>query len=492
VSLLGIDLGTSGIRVAAFDEDGDELASVSRPRALTRPAPGRVETDAEACLTDVIDLVRHVLSAAAVEADPVDGLSFSVQGEAVVPVDRHGRALAPAPVSMDRRGVEMVERIAGTLGRDHVQDVTGQPVHPMFSLYKIAAEGAAWGMPSVFGLRCLGDFVATRLGAEPVMDTTMAARTGAFDVDRGSWSAELLDAAGIGVQLMPRVVLPGTVIGAVSEDIAATTGLRTGVPIIVGSHDQAASYWGAGGRPGQASVYAFGSSDCLTVGSSARPPLLGGTGLATYPVADDVWLTLAGTAAGGWALEWFTDLVGAGSPAERDAILAAASDKPADVVVLPYLAGSGTLDNDTSATGAVVGLTLGTTRDELARGFLEAAGYELRKIVAALGQRGLTTGDVLAVGSGAESPKSLAIRAAAAGRPMSAVSAAASLRGAAMQAAVGLGIHPSLSTVPAPKRAHTAVPDPSTTLWFDAQGARYADLYRALIPLHPTIAKENR
>lgn len=480
MSLLAVDLGTSGTRVAAFTTDGRLLAQAARPTTLSRPAPGIVETDAEQCLADVVSLLSQVSAAEAVATDRPDAISFSVQGEAVVPVDADGRALAPAPVSMDRRGGGAVARVVGGVGAD-LQDLTGQPVHPMFSVYKIAAGGPGWHGHDVAGYRCLGDFVAARLGARAAIDTTMAARTGALDVAARRWSSEVLDAVGIAEASLAEVVEPGTVVGALDAAAGTATGLPAGLPVVVGSHDQASSYWGGGGRPGVAAVFAFGSSDCLTVGTPQRPPRLAGTGLATYPVRDG-WLTLAGTAAGGWALDWFSRIAGCTTDAERDALLGAATRTPGDELVLPYLVGSGTLDNDPSATGAVIGLRLTTTREDLARAFLEAAGYELRKIADALEERGVTVGEVWAVGTGAGA-SSLGLRADAAGRALLVGREGGSLRGAAMQAAVGVGIHPSFADVPPPVLARTASPSPEHAIHYATQASTYRALHGALARL---------
>jgi xylulokinase len=470
VSLLGIDLGTSGVRALVVSEGGAELATATRPLSLRRSAPDRVEVDAEVVLAAAIATVREACGHPAVAADPVAALSFAVQGEAVVPVDAEGRALAPAPVSMDRRGAAVAARVAAQLGEVEVHRITGQPLHPMFPVHKIPE----WTDLPVHQYRCLGDFVAARLGAAPALDTTMAARTGGYDVERGRWSEALFAAAGVPGRF-PEVVPPGTVIGAVAEPQA---GLAAGTPIVVGSHDQAASFWGAGGRAGEVAVFSTGSSDCLTVGSPDRPALAG-TGFASYPAGEPGWLTLAGTAAGGWALDWLSTLLGA----DRDALLAGYATDPTEVLVLPYLAGSGTLDNDPTARGGGVGLSLATGRAELVRAFLESAGFELAKVLAALDRRGVAVGGIRVVGGGSADHGVLALRADAAGVPLAAVPGHSAARGAALQAGVGTGSYPSLAAAPVPPAGPPAVPDPAHAAHYARARSRYRGLYLALSQL---------
>jgi hypothetical protein len=146
------------------------------------------------------------------------------------------------------------------------------------------------------------------------------------------------------------------------------------------------------------------------------------------------------------------------------------------------------IDNEPLARGAVLGLTLETTRDQLTRALLEAAGNELAKITAALGERGLPAGEILGVGTGAGASRSVEIRAAAAGTPITSVPGPASARGAAFQAGVGIGAFTSLHDVPVPPRSPAIVPDPVHEPRYSAQRRRYRELAPALTPFSRGLA----
>lgn len=444
MSLIGVDLGTSGVRVAAFDESGIELVSSTAGLTLHRSG-SQVELRTE----DVLNAVDHCL-AEVVSQVPASAISFSTQGEAFVCLAEP----ESVPVSLDRRG-EVV-------GLEGFQEITGQPVHPMFSIFKMLT------MPGP-GFETLDSYVARHLGVEsPVTDYSMAARTGCWDVNRRSWQADWVRGWDL-----PEVVAPGTVIGKT----------RQNVPLVAGAHDQAAAYLGAGGKVGCASAFSLGTSDCLTVGTKSRPKLQLPTGAATYPLADDLWITLAGTAAGGWSLQWLAGLV----HSSVSELVETGGDEPSGLLVLPYLAGSGTLDNDPGATGVVVGLTLATTARQLGQGFLEATGYELAKIKDALDH--LEPGAVRAVGAGSLDRNSLQVRSNAAGVSLDAVDSMASARGAAFLAGVGLGIYPSLHDLPSVD-ADTSV-HPRNQTWYAQQRQHYADLYQTTRSLVPTF-KQNK
>ena len=484
MSTVGLDLGTSGVRAVAFDETGRQLAEAVTRTELQRPRPGWVVVDAESVLQMAENLIKSVSATCAGLGDPVRAIAYSSQGEAVVPVDRHGRALTDAPVGMDGRGSAAARAMAERLGGQRVQEITGQPLHPMFSLYKLVVGDSPWRSPAAAAYRTLGDFVLSRWGATPATDWTLAARTGMFDVGTTSWSDTVLGAAADEAPWLADVtfsdpVVPGTVLGPVSAAAAERLGVAATTMLVAGLHDQAASFVGAGGSSGLISTFALGSSDCLTVETVERPAGISGTGFATYPWRPGRWITLAGTAAGGWALEWFATLTGFGDPAE---LLRDLAPEPPDAVVLPYLAGSGTLDNDPAARGAIAGLTLALTRAQLTRAFVEAAGYELAAIVDAFGAAGVEIGQLRAVGTGARDPAAVRIRVEAAGLPLTPTYGNASARGAALLAAVAISSL-DVADLPSIDLGLTLGPTPTTTDWYAQQRRTYRDLYHALRPL---------
>jgi xylulokinase len=488
VSTVGVDLGTSGVRAVAYDDAGQQIAAAAQKTSLKRPMEGWVVFDAEAVLQSAESLVAAVAVAAASQGDQVRAIAFSSQGEAIVPVDRHGRAQSLAPVGMDARGESAAKAMAERLGGERVQQITGQPLNRMFSVYKIAAGDASWRPPVASAYRALTDFVATRWGATPAIDWTLAARTGLFDVDAAAWSAEMIAAATVDAPWLAEVpfsecVPSGTTIGIVSSEAAELLGVRSGTALVAGAHDQAASFIGAGGRVGSVSTFALGSSDCLTVETTQRPAGIAGTGFATYPWRPARWLTLAGTAAGGWTLNWYADLTGI---TNVDALLSESSTEPPPIIVLPYLAGAGTLDNDPTGRGAVIGLTLDLSRPQLTRAFLEAAGYELGSIVDALTAADVLVGQVRAVGAGATNPITLGIRASAAGVPLTPAHGNASARGAALLAGAAIGLF-DIDDLPSITLGATAHPDPNTVDWYVQQREAYRDLYRVLKPFNQRL-----
>ncbi len=436
MSYLGIDIGTSGVRCVAVNSDGHSIAEAETGVALQIQDGDVAEVEASSVWHAVTDVLRAVGTSPGVRRDPAEAISFSVQGEAMVPIDGSGRPLAGVPVSFDMRASATTAQLADHIGSDRLQQITGQPVHPMFSIGKMMVVHQRLDGSRIRGWRCLGDFVAERLGGEAAMDTTVAARTMAFDVDHRHWSDEILAAAGISEELLPSVVDATEQVGQMSSRTADALGLRSRPVLVAGAHDQACAYWGAGcADPGEV-VVSLGSSEAVTTASAVRVEATHKSGIATYP-AGATWLMLAGVPVGGLALEWLRRL-GDDKQLPYEELLRGATSGPSDLLVFPYMAGGATIDNDPEARGSIIGLTLNTGKADIARGLLEASGYEIRRVVDWLVANDVAhTGTLRAVGGGARHEGALQVRADSSGLAIQYVVRHAAVRGAALLAAAG-------------------------------------------------------
>jgi xylulokinase len=483
-TVLGIDVGTSGCRVAAYDAELREAAAATARYQVSTPRPGQAEIDADEVWGAVAGCMREVN--AQLERSP-RALAIAPQGETVLPVGAGGEALAMAPISADARAAPETTAIAAAVGAQRLQVITGQPPHPMFSAGKIAWTRRVPGLwQRAVTFHCLGDFLALRLGVPPAIDYTMAARTMAFDCHQRAWSAEILDAAGIPEKVMPPAVPAGAELGRLPAGIAGSLGFTEPPVLVAGAHDQACALIGAGAtEPGQAAV-SLGTSECLTVSVDGWPGRLMGTGFPAYCLGEsDRWIVLAGIPSGGSTLDWLAGLVGAGSHGALDRTASLIPAEHAQVLALPHFAGSGTAENDPLSRGAFVGLSHTTTAGELVRAVLEASGFEVARSVAALTAAGIKPRALRISGGGATAASHVQIRATASGLPLGVVPGHATARGAAMIAGAATGFYPSLSEAGGRIRpSWWAQPDPSTQHWYSQQRRRYALLYPALRPVY--------
>lgn len=453
--IIAVDLGTTGVRVAAIADDFTVLTLVKRRIELLSPTPhGRL------CrLADVEDaVIGGIREIVARNTLPIDAISFASQGEVVFALEG-GEAPPYFAVTMDNTGLAASREWIAARGAESFHKITGQPCHPMYPVFRFRAGRNACAS-STGRIVTLDGYLRLRLGGSHSADLSLVARSGLFDVEQRDWSAELTEWAGLSAADLPEALPAASLAGKVDAEGERLTGLPQGTPIVVGSHDQASVFWGVGGEPGVRPAFSAGSSECLTQASHTRPHVPG-LFLPSYPVNDTTWLTLMGTPSGGWALEWLATF--AGYEDVSSLVNQACALASTEVLVYPYLAGGPALRNDPTATGEILGLNLGSRPPDVARAMLEASGFELFDAITRTASAFGHPSVIATAGTGAVGGASQ-IRANAAEVPLDLVGADATLRGTAIQAAVAIGKIPSLIPSPAPPEAERFTPLPNASL----------------------------
>jgi xylulokinase len=423
VSILGVEIGTTGCAAVIFGINGEVLARVVRDYPLHHPESGAMEVDAAQVMAQVHAAIAEAADIAG-EDDPVTVLCAAVQGETTVPVDAVGTPLAPALTTFDSRPTPQSEWVAREVGTERILQITGLPVHPMHSLAKIlwlkqrrpeltAQTHQYIGFDALF-LRSLGLPAYT--------DHSMAGRTMLLDIQLKAYASDLLDAGGLTSDQLPRLARAGTKVGTLPPSVARRLHLPTGVLVVLGGHDQACAALGCGAlEPGMA-MNAVGAVECLAVTLAA--PVTNRAMLdnhyACYPhVIPERYLTLAYNFTGGSLLRWYRDTFGMHEDEEAlesgmgfpDVLLAKASREPSPVLVLPHFTAAGTPWLDPRARGAIVGLTLTTPKAHIIKGLFDGLAYELRLNLDRLADAGITVRLLRVVGTGARTPAWLQLKA---------------------------------------------------------------------------------
>jgi xylulokinase len=499
MSLMGLDIGTTGCKAIVFDETGCILSQASREYPALTPAPNWAEQDAERVWSLAWDALQE-----AVAGSPAPGpkaLALSCQGEAVIPVDRTGRALRHAILGMDTRTGEenrwLVERFgAATLFRR-----TGMPVHTINTLPKLLwlqrHEPQVWHEASQFLL--YEDFFLRRLGGRAVLSHCLASRTQMYDWAAGSWAGDVLEGCGIDeARLASLAPADGGPVGTLRQDLAAELGLREEVLLAAGGHDQACAALGSGVAGAGLAMVSTGTAEVVEVAmqTPALRDALREGGISIYRhVVPGLYLAMTLNHSGGLLLRWFRDTCcqGQREQARRTGedpyslMLADAPQGPTSLMVLPHFAGSGTPTLDTSSKGAILGLTFATNRAALAKAILEGLTFELRINLDLLRQAGIAIHELHAVGGGARSPLWLQLKADICGVPLRVpqVTEAACL-GAALLAGVACGAYPDFqaAVAAAVRFSHDVGPEPASQTVYDTRFALYRELYPTLIDLH--------
>jgi xylulokinase len=410
---MGLDIGTSVCKAAVFDAKGRLQALARRTYALNVNPDGKAELDS----TDVIKACREsIAEAARGRAENIRALAISSQGEAFTPMDANGRALCPAMVSSDTRASCYVAMELPDLDHSGLYQITGHTPHPMFTLYKMLwlrdNRPAIW--QSAVKFLCFEDLLHREFGLDPAISWPLAGRTMMFDVRRHDWSVPILNFLGLTPDKLSRPLQSGSIVGALTDNIAASWGLPSGVLVVAGGHDQPCSALGAGAITPGSAMYATGTVDCIT--PAFTEPVFSAdlmrANLCTYDhAAPGLYATIAVNLTGGNALQWFHDEFGHSERANanaggRDAyelLLETAAASSSSLLALPYLASAGTPYFDTTTPGAILGLRLTTKRGDILRSLLEGLALEMRLNLEILAKAGVLVENLRAVGGGARS-----------------------------------------------------------------------------------------
>ena len=184
MSLLGLDVGTTGCKATVCNVDGKVIASAYREYPLFSPQPGWAELDSVRVWADIKDCLGQV--AQETKSDPITAIAVSCQGEATTPLDENGNILDRSPVSFDARTGDLVSWWEENVGREKIFQITGQPLAAPFTALKL--QWMKQNKPDVFKkvkkFLCYEDFVYHQLGLEPVTDYTIAGPTMFFNLKK--------------------------------------------------------------------------------------------------------------------------------------------------------------------------------------------------------------------------------------------------------------------------------------------------------------------
>ena len=492
MSLLGIDVGTTGCKAGTIDSQGKLLALAYREYEMLHPQPGWAEFDSQVVWGKIKEVVAEVASKVA--HDPVKALCVTSCGEAMAPVSADRRLLGNCLLGLDSRGGEYIETAEQMLGREKIHAINGNVPGVGYSAPKLA-----WlrdYQPELFQAadRFLlwGGLVGYLLGGAPVTDPTLANRTLLFDLRVKDWSPELLEAFNLPREKLPDIVDSGAVTGVVAREIAEELGLPAGARIVAGGHDQSCTALGVGvTRPGQA-TYSIGTFICITPVHQRLPDraLLDIGMNVEHHVLPDLFVSFLYNLSGGALLRWARDTLARSEKIELatqnqdvyDLLMAEMPDAPTNLLVLPHFAPCGPPSFETDTSGVILGLKLETSRGELVKGLLEGMTYYFKEGTDLIAQAGLAVDEYRATGGGSRSPAWLQISADILGQPIAQVEVSeCGVVGAAILAGVGIGEFSSA--------AETASQVVRVSRRYEPSPARYAayqermQLYKGLYPL---------
>ena len=422
-------MGGSGVKIAAFDSSGNEIAASYEEYSHVYPQPGWVEYDMEHQWRCLKRAIKRLSAMDAIKKDQPSSLGISVAAEAIVPVDKNGKAIYRSIASTDPRGSEQIKWWEERIGSERLYKITGQPLDGIYSLFRIL-----WfkhNKPEVFDkawkFLLWGDYLMMKLGVSPILEYTNAIRTMAFDYRKKTWSDEILSIAEISSDAFAPIQPPGTIVGYISSKVAKELGLRKDLLIVAGSTDSTSAAVGAGIAASEMACICTGSFEVFQVAHllpQTSEHLYDGFYTINNYVFPDLYLVKGANHAAGSLLRWYRDtLATEEKKIAKDQginvfslITNTMSKCPSSAMVLPHFNGRFSPERDIHAKGAIIGLKIGIKRNDIARAIIEGTCYELRQIVEGLDHEGLYFNELRCVGGGARSEEWMQIKADVLGR----------------------------------------------------------------------------
>jgi xylulokinase len=474
------------------------VATTSEPHALSYPQPGWAEQDPGEWTNALVATLSRIREATA--GREIVALSFGSQLDGLVAADADGKPLHPALVWSDRRAGAECEAAGERIEQDDLRALTGCNLDPGHVAPKIAwlarheaeihAAAASFVLP--------GSWVAWRASGTLAVDPSNASSMSLLDPRTREWADDACAAFGVDPETLAPVTAPDAVLGPILGWLQEATGLDAKTLVVLGAGDEMAATLGAGVVDPGTVCDVMGTAEpvCAVVSEPAHDP----TGVVElHPHADpETWLLENPGWLSGGAYRWFRDELGgpeAVAAAESgadvyellNALAECAPPGAGGVSWLPALAGAMAPEWNSHARACWFGMTASHGRAHLARALLEGNALALRDVIEAIGAAGHPPTEVVCVGGGAKGRLLCQLRANVTGLPVSRPDdVETTARGAAMLAAAGAGLHPSVSaagSAMAAPRSEPVQPDPELRACYDDLHARHRQLYAALRPL---------
>ncbi|USD67693.1 xylulokinase [Vibrio sp. SCSIO 43136] len=397
---IGIDLGTSGVKVVAISREGKVLASASEPLTVSRPKPLWSEQDPLDWWLATNGAIKTLQSQC--DFSQVKAIGFSGQMHGATLLDQNNEVLRPAILWNDGRCKAECDQLEAEVVDS--REITGNIMMPGFTAPKL--KWVANHEPDIFAkvnkVLLPKDYLRFLMTGEFVSEMSDASGTLWMDVGKRDWNDDLLNATGLTRSNMPTLVEGTEVTGYLSLEVALEWGMNQ-VPVVGGGGDNAAGAAGVGIiNPGQA-MLSLGTSGVyfsVNQGFIANPE----SALHSFCHAlPNTWHTMSVILSAASCLDWVQSLTGFDSVGDMLEQVEANANPDSSVTFLPYLSGERTPHNDPEAKGVFFGMTHSTTKYELVQAVLEGVGFAFADGLEALHGETQVSNEISLIGGGARS-----------------------------------------------------------------------------------------
>ena len=480
--LLGVDIGTSACKVTLFNLEGEVIVQSTKEYKIYYPGPDCVEQNPIEWWESVCAAIKKMTCESKVDSKQIAGVGIAGQSWSAIPVDKAGNVLHNTPIWMDTRSSDICTKTIQRVGFERIFEISGNSFEPTYSTPKILwfKENKPDIYYNTYKFLQSNSYIVYKLTGSMSQDISQGYGVHAFNIKTGSWEDDFCDELGIDREKLPEIFHCHQIVGEVTTEAAALTGLAKGTPVVAGGLDACCGTLGAGvidvGQTQEQGGQAGGMSICLNK-AIAHPKLI-----LSFHVIPDLWLLQGGTVGGG-ALKWFKQVTGIDSfklmDHEADDIQPGAEG----LIFLPYMAGERSPLWDKNAKGVFFGLGYNKTRAHMIRAVMEGCTFALYHNLMTAEEAGVKVDELIAMGGAANSRLWTQIKSNITGKVIKVpTSDTATTLGAAILAGMGTGQYKNFkeSTDKTIKITRTHEPDMKVHGQYKKYYEIYLELYEKL------------
>lgn len=445
---IGIDLGTSAVKILLVDQNGNVVDEVSRDYPLIQAKTGHSEQEPEKWVEQTVAGLSALLGRFEGNREDIDGISFSGQMHGLVLLDENHQVLRNAILWNDTRTTEECRDIYEAVGKERLLEITKNPALEGFTLPKILwvkkHEPEIFKRTSVFLLP--KDYVRYRMTGQLHMDYSDAAGTLLLNVAEKAWSREICGLLDIDPANCPPLIGSHEAVGQLNLEIAEATGLSTGTKVFAGGADNACGAIGSGILEDGKTFVSIGTSGVVLSYEEEGDKDFSGKVHYFNHGASGAFYTMGVTLAAGYSLSWFKEVFAAEESFE-DLLSEVAAVPPGanGLLFTPYIVGERTPHADAAIRGSFIGMDSSHRRRDFVRAVLEGITFSLNDSIEIFRESGKVIDTIISIGGGAKNEAWLQMQADIFNAKIVKLSSEQGPgMGAAMLAAYGSGWFPSL------------------------------------------------
>lgn len=478
---IGIDLGTSAVKLLLMDQDGKIKKIVSREYPLFFPYPGWSEQNPMDWFTQTISGLKELV--AACDKRKIAGISFGGQMHGLVVLDKNDQVIRPAILWNDGRTGKEVEYLNNVIGKENLSRYTANIAFAGFTAPKIMwlKENEPENFSKVCKIMLPKDYLAYRLSGTFCTDVSDASGMLLMDVKNRKWSEEMIDICGVTQKQLPTLYESYEVVGTLEKEIAKELGLQADVKVIAGAGDNAAAAVGTGTVGGGRCNISLGTSGTIFI-SSKEFGVDENNALHSFAHADGNYHLMGCILSAASCNRWWSEeiLKTKDFGKEQEGITKLGEN---NVFYLPYLMGERSPHNNPDARAVFMGMSMDTTREDMTQAVLEGVAFGLRDSLEVAKKLGVQIERTKICGGGAKSPLWKKIIANVMNLKVDVMeSEEGPALGGAMLAAVGCGEYRDAESIAAKivKAIDTIEPEPGFVAKYEERYQEFKKIYPAM------------